>query len=104
MATMFKASAKLKDDRTLLVFGLSSLNLERLSQKEPLYFQTDELGIKANVLMFVGETEEAIEAQLREAGIVFPEKQEAHVPPSPLDPVTHLANPHISHPDDDANG
>lgn len=78
---MFKATAKLKDGRMLLVCGLSDLNLARLKEKLPIVFDADSLGIAAKVLIFHGENENAILAELKAAGIQFPPTQADGTPP-----------------------
>lgn len=73
---MFKGSITLPDGRPLLVFGLSTLNLERLPQDMPIMFDTDKFSsVKVRVLIFHGSNELAMVRQLEEAGIQLPPGQ-----------------------------
>ena len=66
----FKAD-NTKTGNTLIGFGLSRMNCERLLADQPIHIDLAELGIAGyEVMIFGGETEEAMAAQLRKAGLV----------------------------------
>lgn len=76
MPRMFKGSVTLPDGRPLLVFGLSTLNLERLPKDMPIIFDTHTFSpVKARILIFHGSNELAMARQLEEAGIQLPPGQ-----------------------------
>lgn len=63
---MIKALIKGNDDeRPLLVFGLSRMNIERLLAGKPMHFAVDELGIAGDILILYGQTEQTMLAELQ---------------------------------------
>lgn len=59
---------------SLIVLGLSRGNVERLLADMPIRFAGEEVGIPGVVFVILGgETEQAIEAQLRAIGAVGPQ-------------------------------
>ena len=69
---MFKAASVMEDGRTFVFLGLSKINLEKLQEGKPIPIDLSVFGVPAEVLISYGETEEAIMAELRAAGIQFP--------------------------------
>lgn len=54
---MLKAKATLADGRPLYVLGLSELNLQRLREGKPIFFDMCEIGGTGQMVIFWGETE-----------------------------------------------
>lgn len=54
---MIRASARTKDGKLLLIFGISEENVKRLKEDKPMHFQADDLGLKAEVIIFYAESE-----------------------------------------------
>lgn len=55
---------------SLLVFGLTPDELEHLKQGQPLNIKLDDIGIpKAGVVIFVGESNEAMKKKFESAGL-----------------------------------
>lgn len=58
----------------LVGLGLSEENMNRLKQGMPILIKTDEmeklLGVKAEIFIFYGQTEESMTADLQKAGIL----------------------------------
>lgn len=54
---MIRASARTKDGKLLLIFGISEENVKRLKEDHPMHFQTDDLGVNAEVIVFYAESE-----------------------------------------------
>jgi len=49
-----------QNGRKVLIFGLSYVNLERLKDGKPIQVFGEEMGIPYNVVIFAGETEQAM--------------------------------------------
>ncbi len=56
-----------ESDRPTLVMGLSAENVRRLQAGKPISFDARELGIDCNIVIFAGETEDAMAAELETA-------------------------------------
>lgn len=69
---MIRASGRTGDGRPLLVLGLSSENWGRLLAGEPIAFDARPLGVKCQVVIVGGRTEDAITADLERAGLAPP--------------------------------
>lgn len=55
----------------VLGFGLARANVERLQAGEPITARLDEMGLPGvSVVIWFGETEAAMEAELRGAGLI----------------------------------
>lgn len=68
---MIKFAAHNKDGRRLLGFGLSRLNLQNLMRENPIFVFGEELGLAGyEIMIFFGETEEKMLADLKRAGII----------------------------------
>jgi hypothetical protein len=68
--------AKPGDGRTVVGLGLSAENLRRLQQDKPIVVELRELGFAGPphlVLIFAGDTEEAMTERLRELGAIGPD-------------------------------
>jgi hypothetical protein len=67
---MFIAAAMLENDETLLIFGLSRPNRERLEAGQPIDLSRTSHGMaipaKLRIMIFAGETEQSMGDQLRE--------------------------------------
>lgn len=61
---MLKALAQHKDGRRVIVIGLSQENLFRLLLGEPIYDELTDLEIETPLMIFSGETEETMLAQI----------------------------------------
>lgn len=71
---MVKFKSETASGKTLLGFGISAGNVERLKKGEPIYFELDEMGIPGvDVTIFYGETEQAMYRELKAAGAFGPE-------------------------------
>ena len=73
---MIKATAHRVDGRTLLVIGLSFANLDKFRRAPgDTYIRIDgnELGLSIDVVIFSGETEEAMAVQMINADLIDPE-------------------------------
>lgn len=56
-----------------LIFGLSARNVQLLMEGKPISIDLRDLGLeKGRVMIFYGETEEAMKAELENAGMVVP--------------------------------
>lgn len=63
-----------RDGRMFLAFGLTRENITRLMQDEPIKIDTTDLGLApGTLLLFFGETEEAIYDSLKDQGVVGPQ-------------------------------
>jgi hypothetical protein len=49
-----------------------------LQQDKPIFIKGEELGIDHDILIFAGETEEAMAGDLKRAGITWPGQEEVH--------------------------
>jgi len=58
----------------LVGLGLSEENVNRLKQGNPILIKTDEveklLGVKAEIFIFYGQTEESMTADLKKTGLI----------------------------------
>jgi hypothetical protein len=74
---MLTARSELEDGRTLLVFGLSAENIRRLQEGQPIRVTQTSHGqaVPENlvVVMFAGDTEGTMEADLRKYRLIGPE-------------------------------
>lgn len=68
---MIKAKAMLKGDRPLYLFGLSAMNLAKLSGGQPIRVLLEGLGGVGEVVIMYGETEADIAREL--ADLIGPE-------------------------------
>lgn len=58
-----------------LIFGLSDLNIQKLKQGQPIFFNLSALGLEdRNVLIFTEETEEKCMETLKKEGLITPGK------------------------------
>ena len=73
---MIKAVLKDKENKTLILLGLSNENIRLLYEKRPLYIKLDELGIvevledklkDMRIVIIVGDTKESILEDIRQA-------------------------------------
>ena len=56
-----------------LIFGLSARNVQLLMEGKPISIDLRDLGLeRGRVMIFYGETEEAMKAELENAGMVVP--------------------------------
>jgi hypothetical protein len=63
---VIKAVAERPGGRAALILGLSHENVKRLMDGKPIHFEADQLGLdKWDVIIFVGETEQAMEEDLK---------------------------------------
>jgi len=62
---MIKATMKGKDDRNILLLGLSQENVNRLKEGKPIHINGDELGLDNDVVLIYGETEAHIYKELQ---------------------------------------
>ena len=60
------------DGRHVIVLGVSRGNVERLMAGKPIHVTGESVGVPeiASILIFFGETEAAMEAELRDAGVI----------------------------------
>ncbi len=63
---MIKAKATGGEGQPIIVIGLSRMNTTLLHQGKPITFDLAEIGMVGRVVIFAGETERAMAAQLRE--------------------------------------
>ena len=64
---MIKFKGKTKEGKSLIGFGLSSENIERLKCDKPIHFDGDSLQIEGvEFVILYGETEDKIYADLKE--------------------------------------
>lgn len=64
---MVKALGKTLDGTPMILLGLSAKNIELLKARKPMLVELSELGMEGQIAIFYGETEEAIEAELKAA-------------------------------------
>lgn len=67
---MIKGKGEDERGDPVLLFGLSSENLRRLRQGQPIRIDLAKLGMKGEALIFYGSTEEAMLVRLRDAGML----------------------------------
>lgn len=72
---MVKLTIQLKDNRQLVLLGLSAGNLRMLRDGNQIYLHGEQLGIQNDILVMFGATEEAIVADLRRQGVIPPDRQ-----------------------------
>lgn len=74
---MVKFLATSPDGRQMLGIGLVRGNVARLTEGLPIHFSKEELGVRDlrvdDIVIFFGETEQAIETEFREKGFVSAE-------------------------------
>lgn len=76
---MIKFKAGARAGHTALVgFGLTAKNVEQLKLGNPIHVMGVELDLPFDVMIFFGETEQAIYAELRKHGLIDPEKTVLH--------------------------
>ncbi len=75
---MIKFTATGNDGRKHLFLGLSFKNLELLRQDKPIKIIAEEVGISHDVMIFAGETEQAMVDMLIAGGIKLPEPENIH--------------------------
>jgi hypothetical protein len=68
---MIKLRTQVKG-KTLIGFGLSFHNIALLQQGRPIHVRGVELGVDYDFVIFAGETEEAMQTELRDAGLLPP--------------------------------
>ncbi len=70
---MLKMLARGADGRKVVILGLSRKNTELLLEGRPIAVDTRELGVADGPVVFIygGETESAMEAELRSAGFTI---------------------------------
>lgn len=54
---MIRASGRNKDGKLMLIVGITENNLKLLREDKPMHFQTDDLGLEAEVIIFYAESE-----------------------------------------------
>ena len=62
---MIKALAK-TDKGPLMIFGLSRENIERLQKGQPIKIDLSEMGMEGHAMIFAGDTEATMAAELAE--------------------------------------
>jgi hypothetical protein len=67
---MIKAKGEDEHGHPVLLFGLSGENLRRLRQGQPIKINLAEMGLAGYAVIFYGNTEAAMVAHLREAGML----------------------------------
>ena len=80
---MIKFRVRGENGRSLLGFGLSRVNIDRLTAGEPIHAPLEEIHLPGtDLVIFFGETEEMIGEEMRQAGLITdvtamskPEKQ-----------------------------
>lgn len=64
---MIKATMTKDDGRTLVILGLSAMNIIKLKEDKPIFIDLEKLGIKGiEVFIFTGDTEQTMAKQLEE--------------------------------------
>lgn len=67
---MIRASAQTEDGGTVILLGVTPANLRRLREGQPILVDAGELGVPGvKITITFGQTERAIVAELRAAGI-----------------------------------
>lgn len=69
---MIKARATTDNGPTLII-GLSKANITKLHEGFPIRTSLAELGLPGELVIFTGDTEASMEAELRSAGMLAPE-------------------------------
>ncbi len=63
---MIKFTGKSKANRTIIGFGLSDMNLQKLKQGQPIYFFGEEVGVPGtDFTILYGKTEKDLESMLK---------------------------------------
>lgn len=63
---MIKFKFARKDGKPCLGFGLSAENVKRLKEGQPIVVDCFEMGVDVEIMIFYGETEQAIYDDLKE--------------------------------------
>lgn len=63
---MLKAALKTKSGRSLVILGLSHVNLQRLKEGKAIKIDGNELGISVDISIFSGETEQTMAKDIAE--------------------------------------
>lgn len=76
---MIKARASHADGTEIILLGLSRVNCERMLAGQPIHIDKSYFG--KEILIIAGETEEAMEADLKKNGLQMPDAENRHVDP-----------------------
>jgi hypothetical protein len=68
-----------RDKGTLLVFGLSKINIQKLQEGKPINIRLSELGLEGEIYIFAGDTEITMLNELEEAGLIPSSKASTEV-------------------------
>lgn len=68
---MIKAVATGADGRTMILLGLSKMNVQKLKEQKPIMLQLEEFGIRASLLILYGETDAAIVEEIKKTGVTI---------------------------------
>jgi hypothetical protein len=63
---MLKAVAHSDTGETLVILGLSDINVEKLKEGLPILVEMEELGFKGKLAIIYGETEDALAKQFKD--------------------------------------
>jgi hypothetical protein len=74
---VIRARGTTADGRPVILLGLSEGNLTRLRQGQPINASLEVVGLRAQVVILYGETEDDIRRELVEAGITFEREDDA---------------------------
>lgn len=69
---MLKLKGTKPDGREFILLGLERRNIERLIEGDPILVKGEQLGVTIDVLIFFGETKEAMIASLEAGGATLP--------------------------------
>ena len=67
---MIKAIYKRPDQPDLVILGLSDENLRRLREDMPILVNGEALGLDVDIAVIAGRTEDTIQEQMRQAGML----------------------------------
>jgi hypothetical protein len=70
---MLKLGATSASGRRIIMLGLSRMNCDRLLEGKPIHICGEEIGTSTDIMIFAGETEEAMQEELRASGLALPE-------------------------------
>lgn len=69
---MLRATGIQTNGRKAVVLGIDAENVKRLQEGKPIHVDGASLGVPVDVMLFYGETNKHMLADLREAGVELP--------------------------------
>jgi len=75
---MIKFTARAANGRQIAGFGITEKNVEQLKKGYPIMIWGHDIGVPFDIMIYYGETEQILADQLRDAGMIDPNKTVIH--------------------------